>query len=110
MAEIILSFFAVIGMLFVIVYVCDYFFYRQYQENVTLTLDTRPMTIEACIDSFELINTVRQTTSGKAILSNLHVIVSDYHEEKAKLSREYMRIFHIPGKIAVEDEKRFNSN
>lgn len=108
MAEIILSFFAVIGMLFLIVYVCDYFFYRTYNENLVLTIDTRVMTIEACIDSFELISSVRQTASGRAILSNLCVIVSDYYDEKAKLSREYMRVFHIPGKIEVEHKEDVN--
>lgn len=102
MAEIVLSFFAVIGMLFLIVYVCDYFFYRNYHQTVTLTLDTRGMSIEACIDSFELVNTVRQTASGKAILSNLSVIVSDYNDEKATLSKEYMKIFHIPGELQLE--------
>ncbi len=96
MAEIILSFFAVIGILFFIIYLCDYLFYRNFHPNFTLTLDTRDMSLEACIDSFELINTVRQTAAGKAILSNLSIIVSDFDDEKARLSKEYIKVFDIP--------------
>lgn len=104
MAEILLSFFAVIGLLFFIVYLCDYMFYRNFHQNTKLTIDTRKMSVNACIDTFELVNTVRQTTSGKAILSDLLVIVSDSNEEKARIAREYMRIFHIPGEIQIHND------
>ena len=99
MAEIILSFFAVIGILFFIIYLCDYLFYRNFHPSFTLTMDTRNMSVEACIDSFELINSIRQTTAGKAILSNLTIIVSDFDDEKARLSKEYIKVFHIPGAL-----------
>lgn len=104
MAEIILSLFAIIGMMFFIVYICDFIFYHKYHHTLTLTIDTRTMSTDAIIDTFELINTVRQTTSGKALISYLLVLVSDFSEEKAKISREYMRIFHIKGKIEVPTE------
>ena len=105
MAEIILSFFAVIGMLFILIYLCDYLFYRNFNQSITITIDTRNMTIENCIDTFELINIIRQTSSGKAFISNLNVVVSNYEEEKVKLAKEYMTFFHIEGSIQIIDEK-----
>ena len=104
MAEIFLSFFAVIGMLFLLVYICDYFFYRNFNHSITVTVDTRNMTIENCIDTFELINIIRQTCSGKAFVSNLNVIASNSEVEKIKLAKEYITFFHIPGRIQVLDD------
>ena len=104
MAEILLSFFAVIGMLFLIIYLCDYFFYRNFHPVLSLIVDTRKMTEQECIESFELITSLRQTTSGKAAIGNLVVLVADTNEIKAKLSREYMQIFRIPGEIYVASE------
>ena len=104
MAEIILSFFAIIGMMFLIVYVCDFIFYHKYHQTAVLTIDTRTMSMDVVIDMFELINTVRQTTSGKALVSNLLVIVSNLNDEKSKIAREYMRIFHISGTIETSNE------
>ncbi len=107
MAEILLSFFAVIGILFLIVYSCDYAFYRNFKSDMTLIVDTRNKTVEQCIDAFELINSVRQMSSGKAVLNFILVVVNNENDDKAKLAREYMRVFQIRGSIrtAQEDNK-----
>ncbi len=107
MAEILLSFFAVIGLMFLVIYICDYFFYRKYNQRLTLAIDARKMSIEQCIDTFELINSVRQTTSGKAAIASILVIVENENNENIKIVREYMRIFHIPGEIQI---KPYSSN
>lgn len=102
MAEIILSFFAVIGLLFFVIYVCDYLFYRKFDQKLILTVDTRGMTVEQCMETFELIQTVRQMTSGKAAISFLTILVESENDEKAKIAKEYLRIFKIQGQIQKE--------
>lgn len=99
MSEILLSFFAIIGMLFLIIYICDYFFYRNFKQTLILTVDLTKMSSQECIETFELITSVRQTTIGKAAIGYVQVLVSKAEDEKAALAKEYMRIFKIPGAI-----------
>ena len=99
MSEILLSFFAIIGMLFLIIYTCDYFFYRNFNHELILTFDISALTAAECIEVFELITTVRQTTIGKAAIGKVLILSDDASSESTKLAKEYMRIFKIPGKI-----------
>ena len=105
MAEIILSFFAVIGMLYILIHLCDYIFYHNFKQSITITINTKKMTMEDCIDTFELINVIRQTSSGKAFVSSLIVIISDSEKDKIKLAKEYMSFFRINGKIQITSEE-----
>ena len=105
MSEIILSFFAIIGMLFLIIYICDYFFYRNFKQTLVLTIDLTEISSQECIEIFELITSVRQTTIGKAVISFVQVLVSETKDEKANLAKEYMRVFKIPGTIQAKSMK-----
>lgn len=99
MSEILLSFFAIIGMLFLIIYICDYFFYRKFNQELILTFDISSLSAAECIEIFELITTVRQTTIGKAAIGKVLILSDDASCENTKLAKEYMRIFKIPGTI-----------
>ena len=103
MAEIILSFFSVLGLLFLSIYVCDYFFYRNFKKRIITTIDTRLYSLEECMEVFELITSVRQMTIGKALVNFVVIIVSTRDDEKTRLASDYMRIFKIPGEIQKED-------
>jgi len=102
MAEILLSFFAVIGMLFLLIYFCDYLFYRSFSQKMTLTVDTRNRTEEDCMEIFELITSLRQMTIGKAALNHIIILVSDLDDNHAKLAYEYIRVFKLPGEVREE--------
>ncbi len=103
MPEIILSFFAIIGLMFLIIYICDYFFYRNYRHTLTLIVDIRKLTVEECIETFELITSIRRTTIGKAAIGSLLVLTSTQKQDVTYLAKEYMRIFRIPGIIQEKD-------
>lgn len=103
MSEILLSFFAIIGMLFLIIYVCDYLFYRNFKHELTLTVDVSFLSAAECIECFELITTIRQTTIGKAAIGKVIILTHDENDENTKLAMEYIRIFKIPGSIHHKD-------
>ena len=102
MAEIILSFFAVIGLMFVTIYTCDYLFYRKFKQKMTLVVNLSKSSIIECIDTLELIATIRQMTIGKAAIPFVQIIIAPSDLEAKKLVQEYMRVFKIPGEIKAE--------
>jgi len=101
MAEIFLSYFAIVGMMFMIIYFSDLIFYRKFNTKMVLTFDTRKLSVEECIDALELIHSVRQFASGKAAISELNILVRDNDEEKERVIKEFLRVFNIPGEIKI---------
>ena len=76
-------------------------------EILRKNVDLRNKTIEECIDIFELITSVRQSTIGKAAIGFVSVQVPEYDEETEHLAKEYMRIFKIPGKVLKAEHQNF---
>ena len=72
---------------------------------MTLTLDTRNFTTEQCIEAFELITSLRKMTAGQAAIGYLLVEAKGMDDENSRIAREYMQVFHIPGKIHYEEEQ-----
>ena len=71
MTKIILSFFAIIGIVLMAINLCDYLFYRKYKENLPLIVNLKGKSELESIEILELIATVRQRRSGKAVISEL---------------------------------------
>lgn len=103
MAEIILSFFAVIGFVVFAMQLCDYFFYRRFRGEMVLTVDLREMDEKTVVDCFELIATVRQSSLGKAAIGSLLVLDDHTCLQKRSIAVHYMNFFHIPGEIKPYD-------
>ena len=69
---------------------------------MTLTIDIRELSAEDCIEAFELIASIRRMAIGKAAINFVLVQASGEDKQKIEIAKEYMRVFHIPGKIETE--------
>ena len=110
MTEIILSFFAIIGIVLIAIYICDYFFYRKYKECLPLLVDLKGKSELESIEILELIATVRQRKSGKAAISELMILTDNTSEIKRDDIYRYLKIFGIPGTIYNNVEIVFKKN
>ncbi len=99
MTEIILSFFAIIGIVLMAIHLCDFFFYRKCTENLPLLVDLKGKSELESIEILELIATVRQRRSGKAAISELMVLTDSSSEMQKDELYRYLKIFGIPGTI-----------
>lgn len=99
MTEIILSFFAIIGIVLMAINLCDFFFYRKYKENLPLLVDLKGKNELESIEILELIATVRQRRSGKAAISEVMILTDSSSEIKRDDIYRYLKIFGIPGTI-----------
>lgn len=99
MSNIILSFFAAIGIVLLVVRIGDYLFYRKCKFCLPLVVDLRKKDAEEIIEIFELITTVRNRTSGRAAISDL-IILSDQRDTlQSDLIQYYINSFDLRGKI-----------
>lgn len=110
MIEIILSFFAVIGITLMALIFCDFLFFRKFDQTLPLIVDLRTLSESEVIETFELITTVRQKTSGKAAIGKIIVLVRNDEAEKRKLANHYMKVFHIPGTLYDDEERQWQED
>jgi 2-iminoacetate synthase ThiH len=99
MADIIISFFAAIGAIFLIVEICDYFFYKSFQPDCFITINFIGKDEEEIIKTLEMIATVQKKKSGKAALGIPYFIVEETSGKKAEIIYHYLRVFAISGKV-----------
>ena len=107
MSEIILSFFAVIGITFLAIYTCDYFFFRKFGHKLSLIADLREKNEAETIEIFELILSIRERQSGKALLGEMIVLVNKESRDVIRIAKHYMDFFHLDGNIYTEDDHFF---
>ncbi len=111
MAEIILSFFAIIGVALLIDYLCDYLFFRKSEPDIKMTIDLRNKGEEELLDVFELLSTVSQRKSGQAITKNLDIIIDRNNPLMKNMVADYIRVFHLRANITESNElKIYTSN
>ena len=97
MSEIILSFFAVIGITLLAMQICDFFFFRKFHPKLPLIVDIRKIEEKEIIEIFEVITTVRQKTSGKSAISELIILTDSLYDKKSDIAKRYMETFRIEG-------------
>lgn len=110
MTEIILSFFAVIGITLLAMQFCDYIFFRKLKPGLKLIVDIRERSEKEIIEIFELITTVRQKTSGKSAVSELIVLTTSLYDKKSDIAKRYMEIFHIEGTLYENGDEVWKEN
>lgn len=110
MTKIILSFFAIIGIVLMAIHLCDYLFYRKYKVNLPLIVDLKGKSELESIEILELIATVRQRSSGKAAISELMVLTDPTSEIKKEDVYRYLKVFGIPGTIYENIEMIFKKD
>ncbi len=104
MAEIIISFFAVIGITFLGIFLCDYFFFRKFSHKLSLLVDLRAKNEVETIEIFELILSVRERRSGKAAIGEIVVLTKDTATDVRRIANHYINSFRLPGKVLEESE------
>lgn len=98
MIELIISFFASVGVILLIVELCDFLFYRTYNPKTLLTVDLTGCDEQEIIRLLEVISTIRRKRSGKAVLGRIAFRL-DKNKNNEEFLYHYMNIFQIPGKI-----------
>ncbi len=104
MLEIILSFFASIGIVLIAARFMDYLFYRNTKVPLTLLVDLRQKTEEEAIEILELISTVRQSYVGRAVIGEILVFI-DEKELSRRAVEFYMKAFSLNGIIFSSEEE-----
>ena len=103
MAEIILSFFAVIGITLLAIRIFDTVFYRKMSPDIKLIVNLDGKSEEEIIILLELLSTVRMSKSGKAATGRIYYL----YNGKCCLRRDeiyhYDRIFNLKGTV-INDE------
>ena len=110
MTEIILSFFAVIGITLLAMQFCDYIFFHKFKPNLRLIVDIRNRDEKEIIEIFELITTVRQKTSGKSTISELIVLTNTLEDKKSDIAKRYMEVFHLEGTLFENGNECWKDN
>ena len=106
MAQLILSFFASIGIILLMVELCDFFFYRKYRIRSVLIIDFTQKNEQEIIQILELLASLRRKSSGKAVLGNIEIL-SENFSQKEDFIYHYARIFQLP--ICVKTKKNTTS-
>ena len=104
MAQLILSFFASIGVILLVVELCDFIIYRKYRLNSRLIIDLRNKNEADVIEVFEALSGIRRKRSGRAVLREIKIISED-NSEKTDYIRHYSKIFEIPITIVAVSKK-----
>lgn len=103
MTEIILSFFAVIGLALLAIRFLDYLFYRKTKSGGKLVLDLCGKSEEEVLLLLELIATVRDRKSGEAAIEELFLIT----DRSCHLNRDgiesLLTTFALPGTVLEKE-------
>lgn len=110
MTEIILSFFAVIGITLLTLHICDFIFFHKFNKDLPLIVDIRWKDAKEVIDIFELITTVRQKASGKAVISRIIILTNSYTDQNSNIAKKYIETFQIPGELYEEGNEEWKKH
>lgn len=110
MTEIILSFFAVIGITLLLLHFCDYLFYRKFHPNLTLFVDLRSKCEEEAIEILELLSTVRSKKSGQAAIGEIVILIKRHQNLDDKVLYHYLNVFQLPGKVYFDDQPHWTES
>ena len=103
MSEILLSFFAVIGVTFLVMMLMDFLFYRKANSDSVLLLDFREKSEEEMVEVFEMISTVRSRRSGKGAISKVIVILKKNGGISKDRVYQYINAFSLNGAVFTDD-------
>ena len=106
MNEIILSFFAAIGIALLTIKITDHFFYRKKRLNTILIVDLQKNSTDEILLALEAIASSYQSACGKAVISHIIFIDDSADKQRQKLIEFYLEVFSLPGKVI--SPKEFN--
>ncbi len=101
MLDIVLAFFAVIGITFLLVHFFSFLYYRKLSYQIPLEADLRHMDKNEAIDFFELLSTVSHSSSGKALIGKVIVFLKEDQELTQEDVLRYFSIFDLEGEVLL---------
>ena len=105
LSEIILAFFAVVGLTFIGIGVFEVFYYRNRSYYLPMIVDLRDKNQDEAWELLEAISLLRRQKSGQAVIQELFLIFAPDHPE---LSEEklyhYLRAFDLPGTVFCDGD------
>jgi len=101
MKEIILSFFAVIGITLLVLNGMDFIFYKKYKPNVTLKISLETTEESELIRIFELVSTVRKAPCGKALIQKIEIELPMIEAKKQELLLYYLKLFELENSVLI---------
>ncbi len=104
MAEIILSFFAVIGIALLAIRFFDTIFYRKMETDIDLIVNLSKKSEEEIIALFELLSTVRSSKSGKAATGRIFYLCNEKSSLKQDVIYHYDKIFNLNGTVIKKED------
>jgi hypothetical protein len=106
MVEILLSFFAVIGIILLAIQFFDFLFYRKFNPKINTVVDLRNCDLEESVRILELLSGVRNRKSGKAATGKLIFLTKRNHRFRDDLLWHYIKIFDLDGIVVhnLEEE------
>ncbi len=104
MAEIILSFFAVIGIVLLAIRIFDTIFYRKMETDIDLIVNLKGKSEEEVIALFELLSTVRSSKSGKAATGRIYYLCNEKYGIKRETIYHYDKIFNLNGTVIKKED------
>ena len=99
MGQILISFFAVVGITLLGIRAFDFLFYRKFHSNLALLVDLRGKSPETVIEIFELIALVRLRSSGRAAISELKIVLDEGDTLLENLTHRFLREYHLPAVV-----------
>ena len=93
--EFIIIFFAILGLLFLLIGICDIIFYRKCTYTLPTILDARGKSESELIDMLEIITTVRRSQIGKCAITSLVVLTEEENIRNNQILKYYMESFQI---------------
>ena len=88
-------FFAILGLIFLLIGFCDFLFYRKCTYSMPLIFDSRKKTESELIDMLEIITTVRRSQIGKCAITKLIVLTDEKNTRNNQILKYYMETFQM---------------
>lgn len=105
MIEILIAFFAVMGIGLLGSVIMDALYFRNRQYDLPLIIDLRSSGLEDAWSKMESVALARKSPGGRAILCDLIVLVSLSNDAVTEgMANHYLRVFDLPGTVFTEEE------
>lgn len=104
---VIINLFAILGLIFIVISLCDFFFYRKCSYSMPLILDVRKKSESELIDMLEIITTIRRSQIGKCAITKLIVLTEEEETRNNQILKYYMETFLMKADYYILEEEHW---
>ena len=99
---ILLSVFAAVGFIFLLIRFFVFCFYRKKAYPAMLLIDLKGLSREEIIDLFETVSTVTHSSPGKALIEKVAVRLDPDGDADLEEIGLFLRVFELKGEIIID--------